>query len=279
MAPRPATRPITRIRETPGNPAVAFRRVLVPLDGSPESEEILVHLHRFDPAVEEVLLLHVIPRVHASVGDAVSGRWVPRDAERYLMKLQSNAAWVRARLRVETGDVVERILAVQREEGADLIAMVPQAKSAVTRFFLGSAMKGVLRETPTPILVARQGLARTPVRLKRILVPVGGDPASRAVVEPVRRLALRLRAQVLLLKVGGDGDVDPTAAEPGFRTIDLGKPADVGEAILERVRSEEADLVAMTLDREKGSDAVSKAVDAVLKHSPAPLLILPVGKG
>lgn len=276
MAPRPATRPITRIRETPGDPAVAFRRVLVPLDGSPEAEEILVHLHRFDPAVEEVLLLHVLPRVHAPVGDAVAGRWIPRDAERYLVKLQSNAAWVRARLRVEAGDVVERVLAVQREEGADLVAMVPQAKSAVARFFLGSATKGVLRGTPAPMLVARQGLARTPVRLKRILVPVGGDPAHRAVVEPVRRLALRLRAEVVLLTVGGDPSPSP---EPGFRAIDLGKPADVAEAILERIRSEEADLVAMTLDRAKGNDAVSAAVEAVLRHSPAPLLIQPIGKG
>ena len=273
MAARPATRPITRIRETPGDPAVAFRRVLVPLDGSPEAEEILVHLHRFDPAVEEVLLLHVLPRVQPSVGDAVAGRWVPRDAERYLMKLQSNAAWVRARLRVEAGDVVERILAVQREEGADLIAMVPQAKSAVARFFLGSATKGVLKGTPTPMLVARQGLARTPVRLKRILVPVDGDPGHRAVVEPVRRLALRLRAEVVLLRIGDA----PAPAEPGFRTIDLGKVGDVEEAVLERIRSEQADLVAMTLDPERHDD-VSKAVAAILKHSPVPLLIQPTAK-
>jgi nucleotide-binding universal stress UspA family protein len=216
--------------------------------------------------------------VHPPVGDAVAGRWAPREAERYLMKLQSNAAWVRARLRVDAGDPTERILAVQREEGADLVAMVQQSMGAVARFFLGSTTQNVLQKIPTPMLVARHGLTRTPVRLKRIAVLGSGGSDLRAAIDPLRRLALRLRAEVIVLRVGED--VDPAFRElehllPGVRSADLGRPSDPGEAVLERARSEEADLLALPFPRGARRDA---AVEAALRNSPVPLLLLPNGK-
>lgn len=153
-----------------------YRKILVPLDGSPLAEEIL------KPAGElgrqlgaELLLLRVIePAVldRFPLADDASGLWgqallksldeqdtaVRQEAEAYLEGLAR-------RLRLEGSTVQSRVVCREspsaaileqvRAETADLIALATHGRRGIARLFLGSVAEQVLREAPVPVLLLR----------------------------------------------------------------------------------------------------------------------------
>ena len=68
---------------------------------------------------------------------------------------QAEAAGVRVRTRLATGDPVDRICAYGREIGARLIAVGTRGHSTVASLILGSVSNGVIRNAARPVLVVR----------------------------------------------------------------------------------------------------------------------------
>ncbi|HKJ93922.1 MAG TPA: universal stress protein [Longimicrobiales bacterium] len=141
-----------------------FSRILVALDGSAFSEQIL------GPAVEMArlydarLLLALVVSPAASVGLRVvgldpAGLQARRDdAEAYLTRLAAQLA-----ARVPEPDVLVRvgrhaaasILECARTEGADLVAMATHGRGGVSRLLLGSTAQEVVRRSDRPLLLYR----------------------------------------------------------------------------------------------------------------------------
>jgi nucleotide-binding universal stress UspA family protein len=151
----------------PAKPAPP-RHILIPLDGSARSEEILASALALGQLLRaEYTLLHVI--VPALLGPAAPFT-TPTDfnpertdreqaeAERYLeqvaARLREAGATVRTRA-VVAGQVASAILEESQREGSDLIAMSTAGRSGIRRLLIGSVADKVLRRAEAPLLLHR----------------------------------------------------------------------------------------------------------------------------
>ncbi len=157
----------------------AFRKVLVPLDGSTLAEQVL-------PVVTELairfssklVLLSVIQTPRTSISSIDFGPVVSElsiDEERALVE----AAAARARSYLETaakslrdrglqvqyvterGSPGEGIVRYAKANEVDLIAIATHGRSGLRRLVFGSVADQVLRESGLPILLIRPELAKS----------------------------------------------------------------------------------------------------------------------
>lgn len=143
-----------------------FRRILVPLDGSPVAEAALDHAVMLGtPGATEYLLLEVVvPRPIAAYpyptnltatdqGD-LERRQV--DARTYLervrMEFRSSGFEAKADVVVHR-QVARGILEQARAYGADLIALSTHGAGVMSRLLLGSVADKILRAAKTPLLL------------------------------------------------------------------------------------------------------------------------------
>jgi nucleotide-binding universal stress UspA family protein len=142
-----------------------FRRIVVPLDGSPLSEAILPEIERLAANTPtQVILLSVapIPETIERRDDTIAyldqlmqeeatelQRYLARHAHRLI------AAGVRVQTRVRFGDPATEIVACADEEEADAIAMCTHGRSGLDRLIHGSVAGTVLRSTRRPVLLLR----------------------------------------------------------------------------------------------------------------------------
>ncbi len=148
----------------PSPPSAArFARLLVPLDGSERSAQILPRVatlaRRYDA---EVLLVQVgvflglAAEIPGPVPVALpSAEALERALEPFARQLEAQGV-----RRVRTRGVMgasegEAILDVAAEEGCDLIAMTTHGRSGVDRWLFGSVAESVLRGARTPVLLQR----------------------------------------------------------------------------------------------------------------------------
>ncbi len=163
----PTTRPPAIARPS------AYRRILVPLDGSPEAESILPLAEAIvAPEDGDLVLLRVLrrpgpPAVPETLTDlaAEAAHEVEAEVTEYLSGL---AATVRARgLRVQfasvSGDPAQRIAHTARDMDAALIAMTTHGRLDLEHGVLGPVAEEVVRRAPVPVLLihsSRAGAAR-----------------------------------------------------------------------------------------------------------------------
>ena len=147
-----------------------YRRVLVPLDGSPVAETVVPFMMRIAGPLDcEVVLLRVIPAVRRPGAGAVGGEDIDRvDAEEYLAPLAAElrGTGVRVRTCVRRGQPAEEIVAAAAETDADLIAMTTRGRGGPGLGF-GSVAEVVLRRAALPVLLMRATEGDVERRAKR----------------------------------------------------------------------------------------------------------------
>jgi nucleotide-binding universal stress UspA family protein len=149
--------PVLCVREPDHGRALPYRRILVPTDLSLVSRRPFalagVLARAFDA---DVVALHVaaVPggRTTAGVADVVD-RQVPSE-QALLAFLMPELDGVRVEPRIEFGSAWERIVAVAREERADLIALSTHGPDSLADRVLGTHAEQVVRESPCPVLIA-----------------------------------------------------------------------------------------------------------------------------
>jgi len=284
-----------------GIQAPAFKRVVVPLDGSAAAEEIFPYLLRMREAIDEIVLLHVVPSVTlpAATAAEVQSR-LALQAEKYLMRVYDLLPRSRVRLRVETGGAGERIVAVCDEVEADLLAMTSHSKNGLGPLRFGGTARRLLNTLTIPMFLAKPGLPRPSKSIDRILVPIGTEAGEETLLEPVVRLAKCLHSELTLLRANPvivnqdpitglvlplptgepSGDFVPSLEElsrshPGVRTQVVTVQGDVAPTILEQAQRMQADLVAMTTHARGGLDRFLSGsfAEAVLRGAHTPVLL------
>ena len=123
-------------------------RILVPLDGSIESETVLPSILEFASKLEtEITLFQVVPEAYHAVADA----------EGYLKTMLDSLHKkdVETKAEVRTGDAAEEIIKFAEESETDLVAMATHGRSGITRWTLGSIADKVLHAGTTPLLLTR----------------------------------------------------------------------------------------------------------------------------
>jgi nucleotide-binding universal stress UspA family protein len=136
-----------------------FKRMLVPLDGSPRAEAVLSPVQELAQALgAEVFLLrvtvaHVFPGVDPTAGEVD----VVQHAEAYLADLAGRlrTAGLPVQTAVRYGEAAPEILAHIGDNAIDLVAMSTHGRSNLSRLLLGSVAEHVVRHAPVPVLLLR----------------------------------------------------------------------------------------------------------------------------
>jgi nucleotide-binding universal stress UspA family protein len=141
-----------------------WKRVLVPLDGSPVAEQVIPSAARIARSLGlEVVLLRAVrdepPRVVEGGRQLVIDQTEQhtREAEAYMQTIADrlSAGGLRVRTVVRTGDAARAILDGARECQADVIAMTTHGRGAIGRLLHGSVTEAVLHRAHLPVFVVR----------------------------------------------------------------------------------------------------------------------------
>ena len=141
-----------------------YKKILVPLDGSPLAEKALDHAVRMARAFDSEIILfevvHFMP-IYGSpelVAPLLVDEKQKELAEKYLAKVarEIEAKGVKVRFLVRTGQQVAiEIIDFAKENRVDLIIMSTRGRSGISRWVLGSTAHKVLTRAETPILLLR----------------------------------------------------------------------------------------------------------------------------
>ncbi len=139
-----------------------FRRILVPLDGSPLAEAILPQVTGLSHALgAEVILLrvalaHTFPGVDP-IHLADEEVRVVEEAEAYLATAAERLVreGVNAKTAVRYGQPAAEIIDHAAVEKADLVAMSTHGRSGLSRLVMGSVAEEVVRKAKIPVLLLR----------------------------------------------------------------------------------------------------------------------------
>jgi nucleotide-binding universal stress UspA family protein len=213
-----------------------FRRILLPLDGSPAAEAALDLILPMARALgAHVDLLHVIPdrKSLARMGpeDPLDWRMSCRRAAEYLAGIQRRfaEAGVTAETRVEEGGPAAVIVNLLREGRHELVALAPHGMGGRDTLAMGATSGAIILHAPASLLLVPPGdRDRVP---SRILVPVDGSPRSEWAVSLAFHLGERLGAEVRLVHAlvssGRFGGLpqDPECAEASRRLAEANRSA------------------------------------------------------
>lgn len=158
--------PLLLIRPEEGathqTPPREIRRVLVPLDGRPESERAIYNALEVAGNNSSLLLVHVLVPIVYFAPDATIGAVYPSEAD-LLASAEAYLAEVKAHLHGRGIEVEARvewdsfpahaILELAEKYEVDMIAMGTQRVGAVERVLLGSVADKVVRAAKVPVLV------------------------------------------------------------------------------------------------------------------------------
>lgn len=189
-----------------------FRKVLVPLDGSPLAECVLPHVVALGRAFDaDVTLLHVLPE------SSSAGRTMPVDplewqasragALMYLdekVQLLGEQGVKCSRVLLE-GQPPQRILEHAHEHGADLIVLSSHGKDGLSGWNLASVAQKTVLRSQVSTLVIRAYRAETAgpdaPAYRRVLVPMDGSQRAECALSPATALAGFLGAELVLAHI------------------------------------------------------------------------------
>lgn len=187
-----------------------FKRVLVPLDRSPESEEALESAVTIALAADAALDV-VVVREDALFTELpypvpVISRSADEEYLRTIAKRASLTGFTSTTYSVLDGNPADAICAEAKRTGTDLIVMTSHFRTGLARVWAGSVSDRIVRNSGLPVLMVRVAHhpktdPLRPAGFQRILVALDGSAAASAILPSVRALALCNRAEVLLLRV------------------------------------------------------------------------------
>jgi nucleotide-binding universal stress UspA family protein len=188
-----------------------FKKLLVPLDGSPLAEQAVgqaAAIARACRADVELVLVHQ-PLPFAGFNDTPWSAARPNAEDAYLVRIVrelASGASVVATPTVLRGETVEMICTRAHDVDADLIVMTSHGRTGLSRAWLGSVADGVLRHSAIPVLVLRP-VENKADRLaahhlfKHVLVPLDGSALAGDILASAADLARCGGARITLLRI------------------------------------------------------------------------------
>ncbi|MFP5462602.1 MAG: universal stress protein [Gammaproteobacteria bacterium] len=174
-----------------------YKLILVPVDGSNFSEQVLPHAAAIARSTGAELL--VLRAVSAEKDRAEAVRYV----EALAGKLGARSACVVA------DDIPAAIVAEAARLPETLVALSSHGRTGAMQALFGSTALAILRASHAPLLVYRPDSVRPAApaeRIERIVLPLDGSAASESMIAPAAALAKWLGARIDVVNV-----VDPSA--------------------------------------------------------------------
>jgi nucleotide-binding universal stress UspA family protein len=163
-------------------PVARYRRLLVPVNGSPVAESVIPLARRLAEAHHaELILAHVVPvpeLTQTGPLDAddleLQNRLIRRNARvanEYLDRLRATLADSQVPVRVLVlggGDARSRLARLAVEEGVDLVVLSAHGRSARADVPLGSVTAYLVTHAPMPLLIVRRRAAASTRPVARV---------------------------------------------------------------------------------------------------------------
>ncbi len=195
------------------NLPLAYKRILVPLDGSRLAEQVLPYVRLLAYGFKsQVQLLHVIEPRPLAVARIPDFGHRDRTTARVLNQIQAYLEKMADSLSKEElsvsfvvlqGSPSSSIVREAEQEPGTLVAMSTRGRSGMARWVLGSVTDEVLHATRSPLLITRsQGeeSSTSEVQLKKAIVPLDGSMLAEQVLPHVVSFAQVLGLSVALLR-------------------------------------------------------------------------------
>jgi nucleotide-binding universal stress UspA family protein len=275
------------------------RNILIPLDGTPQSESVLPVVQRIAESGDHIHLVHVLAQLPSPVG-ATQVIVLHEQAVAYLDAVRDQ--WLAGRRGmnlVSSGDIASTILLHVLEKNIDLIAMSTHGRGGLAKFFLGSVAAAVVREAQLPVLLVRPDILRVDRPIRKILVAVEGRETPKDLLESVKSLVAGADAEITLLQaVPTVADPAPLWASPltlslrnspehylqeladslneqGYSARPKLAKGDPAEAILDQAARSGVDLIALATHGRTGMERLvaGSVAEAVLRRSTVPILL------
>jgi nucleotide-binding universal stress UspA family protein len=194
-----------------------FTQILVPLDGSPESNVALPLARTIAHATRgSITLLRVLP-LSDLPGDGALSTEPAQTLNRIVHELVAGGLKVEALVRY--GEAADEILAQARSQPADLIVMRTHGRVGLERTLLGSVAERVLSAGVVPAVFVRPG-GRRISHIRTLSVPVDGSPGGAVALGTAVGLARATGATIKLLEVAVPIPVEAWAGYGGVSYYD-----------------------------------------------------------
>lgn len=144
-----------------------YKKILVPLDGSPEAECVIPHVEAIaKTGAKEIELISVVEPVEIPTRGriALSEDDIKRmtsdakqDIKKYLVQVVARLAraGIKAHPVIVMGKPAESLIDYIGNNDVDLVIMATHGRSGITRLFWGSVAEKVLRSIETPVLLVK----------------------------------------------------------------------------------------------------------------------------
>lgn len=279
-----------------------YRTLLVPLDGSPASEQAVPVAARLAKAVAATLhLVHIhSPSPHPI---HIEGLPVIDDDMRSLAGLHERTYLERHRdalvgegvhatvARLE-GPVAATLVGYAREVKADLLVMTTQGQGGFARLALGSVADAIARCTSTPLLLLRpphgdQAVSATP--FGTVLLPLDGSHRAEQNLGRAIDLGMLDGAKYVLAQVLAPDQADEASARRYLEAVAIRlraagrvvstvvtKSENPADGICAIAREQQADLIALSTHGHSGivEELLGSVADKVVRGSDLPILLL-----
>ncbi len=173
-----------------------YERILVPLDGSRFSEEII-------PYAVGLAAIHGTELVLLRVVDEVSEQ---DEAAGYVNRLAA-AHGAQGLCLLKTGDAAHALLEEANRKPGTLLAMTTRGRSGLAEVALGSVAQRVMRGAKAPVLMYRPAgvhkLERLPIRPRSVVLPLDGSALSESMASDAGEFARWIDAELEVVSVIG----------------------------------------------------------------------------
>lgn len=244
-----------------------YRKIMVPLDGSPFSEEALpLAVEVAHRTGAELRLVHVlVPIFGKAIVELERGANEELDALARRVREESGVEVSAERL---MGDAVAQLAGYVKREGIDLVVMATHGWGGLQRAWLGSVTDALIREVEVPILAFRPHgteVIRIDGKAKEhVLIPLDGSELAEAVLDEAILVA-GADARFTLLRVVPL----PIPGDPMMGSIGPG----VVEDVVESLRAEAERYLTGVAERLEGRVAQVKSV-ILVEIQPATAILL-----
>ncbi|HEX7119841.1 MAG TPA: universal stress protein [Longimicrobiales bacterium] len=189
-----------------------YRRVLVPLDGSPFGEQALPYAEAVARAARGRIVLvhaHELPVDIEGVAIDLASDAVMRDRARAYLEEVAAAIASRADVPVATRPMVGRpavmVEVAVRDVGAELVVMSTHGRTGLARAWLGSVADELVRRLEVPLLLVRPaergGRAGERVEFEEIVVALDGSLLSERILPHAAAFGRPDRTRYTLVRV------------------------------------------------------------------------------
>ena len=275
-------------------------KVLVPLDGSPQSESVVpllrllasktaihIELLRCYEPVSEIYL--VPPDLMSLDTYAVLNETIPASLADYLEAMRGQLGQEITSAGVKRGAAAAEILA--QSETADLVVMASHGRRGLDRLLLGGVTTKVVRGCAKPVLVVAGADCREP-KLDVIMVAIDGSEGSVRALEAAKKLARAVNAVLVLYQAvkmsWASGDLEKPLEDverqlqslaadcPDLETRVRAYTTDGPPYILERAEELKADLIVVGSHGRRGLQhlLMGSVAEHVVHHARCPVMVV-----